>query len=90
MLAAGELMPPQMRTIMGVMANQDWLNNYATIEGIAVTLERMSAHLRERFERQVDLAAAAVDLREQYSEFETDFAAFFPDLLAHVGVDHFE
>lgn len=86
MLERAELMPPRMRAIMAVMVEQDWLSTYATLDGIAVTLGRMSARLRERFNRRVDLASAVVELREQYAGFEADFAAFFPDLMAHVGV----
>ncbi|MEM8739261.1 MAG: ACP phosphodiesterase [Planctomycetota bacterium] len=80
---AAELMPTRMRAIMPRMIEQDWLNAYATVDGIALTLERMSARLRERFKREVDLAAAVDELREQYGGFLEDFAAFFPDLVAY-------
>lgn len=86
MLDHAGLMPPRMRAIMTVMAEQDWLSTYATLEGITLTLSRMSARLRERFDREVDLASAVNELREQYAGFEQDFAAFFPELMAHVGV----
>ncbi len=82
-----QLMPPRMRAIMVMMSREDWLSTYATVEGIAHTLRRMSARLRERFDREVDLASAVVELRNQYDGFAQDFAAFFPDLIAYVGFD---
>lgn len=87
MLAEAELMPPRMRAIMLMMAHEDWLSTYVTVEGIAHTLRRMSARLRERFDREVDLASAVTELREQYDGFAEDFAGFFPDLMAYVGVN---
>lgn len=87
MLAEADLMPPRMRAIMLMMAREDWLSTYVTVEGIAHTLRRMSARLRERFDREVDLASAETELREQYDGFAEDFAGFFPDLMAYVGVD---
>ncbi|MBB6430714.1 acyl carrier protein phosphodiesterase [Algisphaera agarilytica] len=86
-LSEAHLMPPEMRAIMTMMAHEDWLSNYATVDGIAHTLRRMSARLRERFNREVDLASAAVDLREQYDGFAQDFTGFFPELMAGVGVE---
>ncbi|MEM1109843.1 MAG: ACP phosphodiesterase [Planctomycetota bacterium] len=78
------LMPPRMRAIMAMMIREDWLNNYVTVDGIALTLRRMSARLRERFNRDVDLASAVNVLVEQHDGFSQDFAEFFPDLLAYV------
>lgn len=88
MMSATGLMPPRMRAIMTMMSQEDWLSKYRTVEGIAHTLRRMSARLRERFGREVDLASAATVLRAQYDGFAEDFAGFFPDLIASVGVDH--
>ncbi|MEO1235957.1 MAG: ACP phosphodiesterase [Planctomycetota bacterium] len=85
--AAVDLMTPRMRTIMPFIAEEDWLNAYATVDGIALTLERMSARLRKRFGRPVDLAPAADTLREQYGGFLADFDEFFPDLRAHVDAN---
>lgn len=86
MLAEADLMPPRMRAIMLMMAREDWLSTYVTVEGIAQTLRRMSARLRERFDREVDLASAVTELREQYDGFAEDFTGFFPDLIAYVGL----
>lgn len=82
------LIPPRVRGIIRIMSEQDWLSTYATVDGIALTLRRMSARLRERFNREVDLASAVDELREQYDGFLADFDEFFPQLMAYVGVDH--
>ena len=81
------VIPPRVREIIRVMSVQDWLGSYATVDGIALTLRRMSARLRERFNREVDLASAVDELREQYEGFAADFDAFFPQLIDHIGVD---
>lgn len=86
MLEQKQLMPPRMQAIMVMMSREDWLSTYLTVEGIAHTLSRMSARLRERFDREVDLASAVTELRDQYDGFAEDFAAFFPDLMSSVGV----
>ncbi|MEL7089393.1 MAG: ACP phosphodiesterase [Planctomycetota bacterium] len=82
------LIPPRPRAIIRVMSEQDWLGTYATLDGITLTLRRMSARLRERFNREVDLASAVDDLRAQYDDFLADFNIFFPQMIEYVGVDH--
>ncbi|MEM9420089.1 MAG: ACP phosphodiesterase [Planctomycetota bacterium] len=86
-LSEADLMPSDMRAIMLMMAHEDWIGHYATVDGIAHTLGRMSARLRERFNRDVDLASAASDLRDQYNDFAEDFQEFFPDLMLQIGVE---
>ncbi|MEM7626195.1 MAG: ACP phosphodiesterase [Planctomycetota bacterium] len=79
------LIPPRVRAIIHIMSEQDWLGSYVTVDGIALTLRRLSARLRERFNREVDLATAVEELRDQYDGFLADFDAFFPELIAHVA-----
>jgi len=80
------LMPPRMQAIIRAMIDQDWLSTYVTVEGIGLTLRRLSARLNERFGRQIALDGAVDELVEQYEGFTQDFAAFFPELMAYVGV----
>jgi acyl carrier protein phosphodiesterase len=82
---AGPL-PQRVRAIHRIMAEQDWLGTYATAEGIALTLRRLSARLRERFGRVVNLASAVDELQDGYDGFADDFEAFFPDLLSHLDL----
>jgi acyl carrier protein phosphodiesterase len=73
-----------MRWVTERMAAQDWLSSYGSIEGIGLILGRMSRRFRARFERDVDLAGAVVDLEQQYDALRSDFSRFFPELLAEV------
>lgn len=79
------LMPPAMQASVGRMIEQDWLNAYATTEGVGVVLARMSRYLTRRFERPVDLNPALDDLVAHHEELLADFRAFFPQLLDHVS-----
>jgi len=62
------------------MVAEDWLGAYATPEGIALTLARMS----RRLSRPNLLGAAASELCAHYAELRSDFHLFFPQLQAHV------
>jgi acyl carrier protein phosphodiesterase len=61
------------------MATDDWLGSYASIEGTAVTLRRMS----HRLSRPNLLGEAAAELSAHYVGLRQDFYAFFPRLRAH-------
>ncbi len=77
-------LPPRVTLILHLMAEENWLETNRSLEGIALTLHRMSARLRERFGREVDLASATRDLDEQFSAFARDFEVFFPAVRAYV------
>ncbi len=78
------LMPRAMRPIVERMVEQDWLSSYASVDGLALTLRRMSHRFEVRFERRIDLATAVDSLRDQYTALDQDFAVFFPQAIAHV------
>lgn len=73
-------MPERMRTIVGRMDSQQWLLCYASLDGIELTLQRMSLRLSERFDRDVRLHDAMDEMRAEYDAFGDDFAGFFPQL----------
>ena len=75
-------LPPGVRGVLDIMVAQDWLGTNASLAGIELTLARLSARLRSRFGRQVDLRPAVEDLRQAYGEFADDFSIFFPALRA--------
>lgn len=56
------------------------LGSYGSMEGLTLTLRRLS----RRFRRPVDLVPAVAIFERQYEGFQSDFAAFFPDLCAQV------
>ena len=78
------LMPPPMRPVTERMAAQDWLSSYGSVEGIGLTLARMSRRFRARFDRDVDLGGAVADLEQHYDALGSDFSRFFPQLIAEV------
>ena len=60
-----------------MMRHENWLVTYATIEGVELTLERVS----RRGKRTTPIAGGIIDLRDNYAEFEASYQAFMPSLL---------
>lgn len=63
-----------------MMRSENWLLNYASIEGIGRTLDRVS----QRSSRIGKIAGGVDDLRKNYTGFEKTFHTFMPDLLTFV------
>lgn len=78
-----EHIPANMHRALDLMIEQNWLECYAHVDGIRLTLERMSLRLTKRFKRPVALAAAADELITQGEALSADFHAFFPQLIAY-------
>jgi acyl carrier protein phosphodiesterase len=74
-------LPPAIHPLVHAMTRHDWLLSYADIDGIDRALRGM-AH---RMPVARGIAPAAADLERQYDDFADDFAAFFPELLAHTA-----
>jgi acyl carrier protein phosphodiesterase len=66
-------------TILHRMRTGAWLTSYGTIDGVRLTLNRMSQRLRRPF----DLGSAADELVIHYDALEQDFAEFFPQIRSH-------
>lgn len=77
-------MPPTMRLAVRRMIDQDWLGAYASDDGLRRILSMMSGRFSRRFGRRVELASAVEDLARHRAELASDFAGFFPDLLARM------
>ena len=67
------------KQILPIMREQNWLNSYATIDGIEFILIQMNYRTKNR----VKMQEAIVELREFYGEFENEFTLFFADLIAY-------
>ena len=72
--------PPEAYARLKQMQAGDWLCSYGEITGVAHALQRISSRLR----RPVDLGLSVSVLEHDYNSLHTDFAAFFPELLAYV------
>lgn len=58
------------------MVEKDWLGTYATLEGMELTLRRVSS----RSPRLAPMIASMDDLVENFQKFEECFEEFFPDV----------
>ncbi len=63
-------------TILRRMRTGQWLTTYGDIDGVRLTLSRMSQRLRRPF----DLGSAAGELERHYAALTQDFADFFPQI----------
>ncbi|MGB1313132.1 ACP phosphodiesterase [Bizionia paragorgiae] len=72
-----DILPKRITNMMPYMIADNWILNYATIEGISQTLEGMN----RRTKNKAQMNLAVHDLIEYYDEFEAEFTSFFEDLI---------
>ena len=72
-----EILPSRIQKMMPYMIADNWLLSYASIEGIGKVLDGMNRRTKNR--AQMNLAVN--ELQEFYEEFETEFTAFFDELI---------
>ncbi len=77
------LLPERAQFAAYALLADDWLSCYATLDGIALSLTRMSARLNARG-HGVELMPAVWDFAERQEEFHAAFREFFPQLRRHV------
>ncbi len=75
------LLPVPMLPMVEAMQRQNWLVNYATIDGIDRALTNMAR--RTRFVSHMENATD--DLEKEYDFYKDNFQKFFPDLIAHAN-----
>jgi len=75
-----EMMPEDMLERCQRMAQQDWLSGYATLDGIELTLWRMSRYLSKRFDRTVKLDKVMPSIEGHYIELGECFNLLWPDV----------
>lgn len=75
------VMPKEAGWMLPYMIKGNWLVNYAHIDGIHRALSGMAR--RTPYESRMEEAAR--DLRAHYSDFQAEFADFFPSLQQHVA-----
>lgn len=71
-----EVLPKRVKHFLPYMIRDNWLLNYATIEGIGKILFQMDQRTKNRSQMQL----ATTELKLYYSEFEEEFRSFFTDL----------
>ncbi len=75
-----KLFPEAFQRRILAIAEFDLLGSYASVDGIATALVRISGRIR----RQNELAKGIIDLKNNYDELRADFAEFFPELVEFV------
>lgn len=72
-----EILPLRIQKMMPYMITDNWLESYASIEGISRVLDGMNRRTKNRS----GMDAAVNELEIFYSEFETEFSLFFKELI---------
>lgn len=80
-----DALPTPIFSALEAMRREDWLRSYGEIGGIEITLGRISRRLRRPF----PLRDAVRVLETDYDALQTDFRAFFPQLVARVRATDF-
>lgn len=76
-----DILPESLKRVMPQIIARDLLGSYQQINGIDNALNRMSA----RIKRTNNLAGGVEDLTVNYQQLESDFRAFFPDLISYAA-----
>jgi len=71
-----EYMPPRMQVVIKKMTKQDWLNNYATLHGISITINGVSKRIR--FENK--MSGGVAEIERNYDVIEMVFLELFDHL----------
>lgn len=74
------ILPDRVQRFLPYMINQNWLFNYATVEGISGIFEQMN----HRTKGKSNMDFAPIDLLIYYNQLEKHFRLFFKDLTKFV------
>lgn len=75
-----DVLTPKTQRILPIMIEQNWLESYATVEGISKILFQMD--YRTKFKSKMQFSVE--ELKEFYEDFENEFTLFFEELRNHV------
>jgi acyl carrier protein phosphodiesterase len=73
----GDILPSRLQEVLPRMQRQNWLLTYGTLNGVKITLERIS----KRVSVNNPLIGSIEEVIENYDRLETNFLSFFPDLI---------
>jgi acyl carrier protein phosphodiesterase len=77
-------LPEAAQTMVDRIIRHDLLGGYSRIEGVEMSLRRLSMRLAARWHRPFELERSVSCLLADEAGFAADFAGFFPELQAHV------
>lgn len=81
----GLSLPEPAQSMLGRIIRHDLLGSYRHPAGVERSLRRISAMLASRWQREFALERSVPNLLAHEAGFAEDFAAFFPQLQAHVA-----
>jgi acyl carrier protein phosphodiesterase len=70
---------PKTQKMMPYLIEHNWLLSYQTIEGIESVLTKMDT----RMKLDSNMRFSVAELKTYYSDFESEFTAFFATLIVH-------
>jgi acyl carrier protein phosphodiesterase len=73
------ILPERFQSVLPRMLQQNWLACYRSLQGVEMTLERIS----RRITRNIHLNEAMQDIQKNYKSLERNFLVFFPDLIQY-------
>lgn len=75
------MMPPRMQKVTNAMSEYDWLRTYGTLDGIGVTLDKVSQRIRFKN----SMAGSIDEVEQNYERIETVFLELFSYLQSEVA-----
>ena len=74
-----DILTPKTQNLLPYMIDQNWLVQYASLEGLEIILFQMDYRTKHR----VNMQEAIVEVQLYYTELETEFTLFFEELQQH-------
>jgi acyl carrier protein phosphodiesterase len=78
------LLPDRLQAILPRMIRQNWLGCYRSLEGVELTLARIS----RRISRESHLRDSIIEIKHHYAVLESNFCRFFPELIEFAKAYH--